>query len=288
MDIDEGTQELHPDELLAGYVDGSAGPEARREVEAHLAGCERCRSEIELATSARAVLASLPEVEEPGLSRAGLDALRQTPSDAFAASPAPAARTATDRIRSGLSGIHWERVALGAGLAAAAGLFVIFVAVGLTRSTHGSGTTAARGGPAAPGLPRVIDRGAAYSPSTLQALSTQLRAPARTGKVVNQPPAFGAPGQDLTGQSGPVASPTPLPAGQAADAASVLACLRSGTGLFPSAQPIYLEAATYQGTPAYVGGFVLPPVASGSSAHLIVVAVSRNGCQPLFEVRQSL
>ena len=73
-----------------------------------------------------------------------------------------------------------------------------------------------------------------------------------------------------------------------ADARTALSCLQSGTGLLPTARAIYIESATFNGTPAFIGGFVLPPAASGARPHLIVAAVSQTGCQPLFEVRQTL
>ena len=38
--------EKHPDELLAGYLEGALSEEHRSQVEAHLTGCERCRLEL--------------------------------------------------------------------------------------------------------------------------------------------------------------------------------------------------------------------------------------------------
>src|SRR2546422_9213452 len=98
MDIHEDTDKLHPDSLLAGYVDGSARPGERRTVDRHLGNCERCRSEVELATSARAVLVSLPELEAPGLAGAGLDGFRQEPVGAFSAAPSSGRRSLADRL----------------------------------------------------------------------------------------------------------------------------------------------------------------------------------------------
>jgi anti-sigma factor RsiW len=55
----------HPEELLAGYVDGALGTNERAVVDAHLASCARCRDEVELSRSARTALRSLPEAEVP-------------------------------------------------------------------------------------------------------------------------------------------------------------------------------------------------------------------------------
>ena len=55
----------HPEELLAGYVDGSLSAKERAAVDAHIAGCARCSREVQLATHARAALGSLEEVPAP-------------------------------------------------------------------------------------------------------------------------------------------------------------------------------------------------------------------------------
>ncbi len=55
----------HPDELLAEYVDGALGPEDRARVEAHLAVCEACGRDVLVARGARRALAGLPELEAP-------------------------------------------------------------------------------------------------------------------------------------------------------------------------------------------------------------------------------
>ena len=82
---------------------------------------------------------------------------------------------------------QWNRVGIGAGLAAAAALIAIFAVVGL-------GSHSPTGGPAAnsaQGAPSVIQRGASYSPALLQSLADQLRAPAQRKQVVSRPPALG-------------------------------------------------------------------------------------------------
>jgi hypothetical protein len=55
----------HPEILLAEYVDGTLSPDDRADVQAHLAVCDRCREEVALAEEARAALAGLPEVPAP-------------------------------------------------------------------------------------------------------------------------------------------------------------------------------------------------------------------------------
>ena len=87
----------HPDELLAGYVDGSATPGERRIVEEHLAGCATCQEEVELAGAARAALVALPELGAPGLAEAGVASLRRA-----------AFHTVSDPDQAGAAG-HWTR-----------------------------------------------------------------------------------------------------------------------------------------------------------------------------------
>lgn len=55
----------HPEELLAGYADGSLGADERARVEAHLATCETCQEELDLAAEALTSLESLPELDPP-------------------------------------------------------------------------------------------------------------------------------------------------------------------------------------------------------------------------------
>jgi anti-sigma factor RsiW len=55
----------HPEELLAGYVDGTLSPQERAAVEAHLASCARCSREVVLASNARSALRNLEDVPAP-------------------------------------------------------------------------------------------------------------------------------------------------------------------------------------------------------------------------------
>ena len=55
----------HPEELLAGYVDGTLSAQERAAVETHVAGCPKCSREIAMASSARSALRGLDEVPAP-------------------------------------------------------------------------------------------------------------------------------------------------------------------------------------------------------------------------------
>ena len=96
----------HPEELFAGYVDGTLSSEDRVAVETHLAGCARCTRDIELAAGARSALRSM--TEEPAPAGIASKALQE------AAGVRPAVGGGTPR---------WYRVG-GMVAAAAAGLLV--------------------------------------------------------------------------------------------------------------------------------------------------------------------
>ena len=55
----------HPEELLAGYVDGTLTQPERAVVDAHLDSCETCRDELHLARAAVVALGFLEEVPVP-------------------------------------------------------------------------------------------------------------------------------------------------------------------------------------------------------------------------------
>jgi len=55
----------HPEELLAGYVDGTLSAQERAVVETHAAGCSKCSRDIAMASSARSSLRDLRDVPAP-------------------------------------------------------------------------------------------------------------------------------------------------------------------------------------------------------------------------------
>jgi hypothetical protein len=55
----------HPEELLAGYVDGTLSAQERAVVETHVAGCSKCSRDIAMASSARSALRGLDDVPAP-------------------------------------------------------------------------------------------------------------------------------------------------------------------------------------------------------------------------------
>lgn len=163
----------HPEDLLAEYVEDALGPEDRARVEAHLAGCHRCREEVSLATEARAALAAVPE-----------------------AVPPPGLELAVRRRSRGPS----RRVWIAAGATAAAAGVLLGAIVVLGQLGEQQGTAGAGGAPGPPqvqeGAPERDDGDQAvtpasgadvivrrssrdYTPTTLAALGRRLRDQAR-------------------------------------------------------------------------------------------------------------
>jgi putative zinc finger protein len=121
----------HPEELLAGYVDGTLSAKERDAVESHVAECATCSREIALAASARSALRSLPEVPAPpGVASRALD---EAGGRRFDDGGTP----------------RWYRVG-GIVAAAAAALLVLTLVLPHIGQGEGSGSDAARGKAEAP------------------------------------------------------------------------------------------------------------------------------------------
>jgi anti-sigma factor RsiW len=233
----------HPEDLLAGYVDGTLPSAERAAVDAHVSGCDRCRHEVALATEARGALTALPEVPAPAgvadlaLAEAGI-------AGAPAASGPP----------------RWYRIA---GIAAAAAVALILVVVlpnpkGGNEKALSADTAAgadAGGGAAAPEMAasRIEVRDADYTAADLAGLIGPYRANALAG-----PTAAGRAGSD-------------------AETQRALACLNTaapdaGAGL------VQLIQARFDGQPAYFGVFLEGPGAGQPNDKGTVWVVSRRDC----------
>lgn len=273
----------HPEELLAGFVDGTASAGERAQVQRHLALCERCRVEVELAARARAALAALPQLDPPGLADRGLEALRERaraqgpplPEPPAAPAPPPVALRPpllTRRARPPRTGrrpLRSARLAWGAGLAAAAALLVLAVRLGALTPPPPPGP----GGPAAPAQPTLP---ASYDRAALRALADTLASAELPSPTAQAPLAQQAEEATAEARQPPPLSPAP---------AQGLECARRAVGLGPEAVPIYLEEASFEGTPAYVAAF---PQQSETRQQLLVVAVARGACRELARVQREL
>jgi Putative zinc-finger len=264
----------HPDALLAGHVDGTLTPAEGEEVRSHLAGCERCRAEVRQAESARRALRSLPEVDPPfGLGR-----------------------RAVDESRRGNRGPVFRRVAAVAGAAAAVAL-VVGVALALLHGGSGGGASTsserAAGGARAPGpapspapkgryLPEDTARFSRsptdYTDASIRSLAAAVARHAQTGAGVSAPPAAPTSGRPAGTTSG---ATTGVMTNDQAAGTRAAGCVDRAWGLPPSAVPRSVIEARFQGTPAYIGIFLLAPVTGGPPDRVQVWVAARDGCRPL-------
>lgn len=244
----------HPEELLAGYVDGALSEEERAEVDAHLATCRACREEMELSARAVAALAELPEEPVPlgVMNPVAAEIRRRT------AGPAPAP--------------WWSKVQWAAGLAAAAALVAV-IAVALPRlgeREESAGLRAEAGGPSpaesAPGADASlvgavfleIQPEADYSAEQLEALAND--AAQRTVAAAPAPNAVTV-------------------ADAEADAAK--ACLAEPGVLTESDRLVRLIRARFDGKPAYLGVYLESPGAGRPPNRVVIWVVATRDCRIL-------
>jgi hypothetical protein len=275
MNEDPTMPDLHPEEQLASFVDGSATDEERRLVEAHLAGCARCRVEVKLAERGLVAMRALPQLEAPGLTEEP-DWLRQARPEAIPVARPPARRPRR-RFSFGLP--VWQRVAWGAGIAAAASLAAVFLFGSLRGGP--SPTTAAKGGAPNREAFAGVETSTDYDRASLGALAA---------RVAREEGARSDLGSTA---AAPLASPVPAPAGEAPESSPqsvdratqdrALSCLQRGAGLAESVGAAYLEIASFEGRPAFIGAFPNNP-SGGAPTQLLVIAVDRIDCRPLYLV----
>src|SRR5713101_3853341 len=129
----------HPDEALAAFVDSTATDDERDLVQAHLASCEPCRDDLELARAARSTLQGLPDLESPWAEPLTVTGRTGgTGGDEAGDGRSNVVRLADRRARR-------ARIAAGAGIAAAAAVVAILLL--------GPGFGGKAGGPAAVSSP---------------------------------------------------------------------------------------------------------------------------------------
>lgn len=251
----------HPEELLAGYVDGTLSHTERAVVDAHLPGCATCRDELDLARQAVTALATL--ADEP------------VPFGVTGPVLAEAGRRFEQR-----RAVGWQRFQWGAGLAAAAAL-VLVVAVNLNNpgSDERAPSAAADGGGVAESAPeesgtmlRAVllesQPGVNYTDAGVQSLARD---------VADQR-------SELAGDAGEDGNAEFEDPGRATE------CLRtSGAPLDdPRDVLVRLISAEYKGTPAYFAVFEESPGAGLPPNAVVVWIASFDGCTFLGAASQVL
>jgi Putative zinc-finger len=247
----------HPEELLAGYVDGTLSTEERAVVDAHLSACERCRREIADARVAISALQRLPEVPAPSdLGVRAMTELGSAGGDVRRAPPAP----------------RWQRWAAPAVAAAA----LLLVATLVLPKIGGGDATSADGASASEAAAPTFGSGTSaplelisedYQPDTLGALASDAAAKLTSGAAGAQPEASGT-GSAPARTAGPGA------------AARATACIQRAFEQVPGTQ-IRLIRAKFQGQPAYIGLYAESPGPGQPVDALTVRVASVEACQIL-------
>ncbi|MBI4311705.1 MAG: zf-HC2 domain-containing protein, partial [Chloroflexi bacterium] len=190
-----GTHKRRWLERLSEYVDGRLTPQARRQVETHLARCEACRKELEALQSTVALLRRVPQA---------------TPPRSFTLQAAPS--------RVAPRGLLAYQGMLRFATAAAAALFIVVVAgdLALSRVGTGGGLAAERqSAPPATPLDAAGERGAVDATSLASEAATPgsggQAAPAATLAPEATPSPSPEPPAAFTASSDTPATPSPIP-----------------------------------------------------------------------------
>ncbi|MEW6059598.1 MAG: zf-HC2 domain-containing protein [Actinomycetota bacterium] len=250
----------HPEELLAGYVDGTLTEDERTVVDTHLKSCETCRGEVVLATGAVAALAELRDEPVPfGVTG---------PAIADFERRAARARTPWWRAR-----VHWV-----AGLAAAAAAIAL-LAVALPHVGREAGDERAGQGRLA-AQPTTIAEGGApgefAAPVPLEVQDVDYGDAVKLQALAEETAALR--GQDL---SAPVPSPTT--SNKAATAETAMSCVAeaAGDGLTANDTLVRLIQAKFGGKPAYLGVYLESPGPDEAPDQVVIWVASKRACSLL-------
>lgn len=270
MTEDRGNE--HPQELLAEYVDGTLEGERLARVEEHLAGCEACREEVDLAGRARAALAELPEVPAPagldlGVRRQVRRGGRRVWQAAGAAAVAAGVIAAAVIVGQGLGGGPAEQAAPG-------GEPQALEADDQGGGGQGSeeadevdkeGTDRATAAFAQPEL-RFTTSEQDYTPPTLANLGRRLKDQARTVLARGFPPTAQAFYEAFDEES---LDP------QVRNAAS---CVLAEVPPQQDVVPFFIQQASFDGEPAFVAGFLQGPSSASPYDRVLIWVVHRETC----------
>jgi Putative zinc-finger len=266
----------HPTELLAEYVDGELAADERARVESHAAGCPACSDEVVRARLARASLTSLPEV------------------------PAPPGIELAVRRRAG-RGPRSARAWRAAGIAAVAAAIVAGGVVVLTLPKDGPQQAVGGGGerPAVPGSPKAAPEAEADG------------AEAQTAAVPATVPAFEETDRDYAAadlrslaQRLADRSEAVLDAGLAdtaeryyeefdpaaftTEVRQAIECVVRDVPPDRLVVPFTIEAARFEGEPAFIASFLQGPDPALPYDQLLIWVVDRQTCSLRTFVSQRL
>jgi hypothetical protein len=256
------TDDRHPEELLAGYVEGTLSDRERAVVESHLSTCLRCREESALAMRAVQAMREMPEEPVP------FGVMNPVVAEIARRTPRSPARPLSQRVLG---------LAAGAAVAAAfIGLLGVWVLPNL--GAGGGAADNAAGGAAveaaAPSATRAATEGGAAAfgssrpvPLERQTTNYDQRALESLARSTAEDAASGTLRQGAEVPSQP------------AEADSASACLARGTGVEPQAVLVRLISARFGKEPALIGVYLTGPGQGQPPNEVIVWVVQPSTCQ---------
>jgi hypothetical protein len=264
----------HPTDQLTDYVDGTLGPQARAEVDAHLLGCATCRAELALAGAGRRAMAGL----ETPVAPAGVADAAIAEAERRAATGAVRDISAGSRRRP--NGQRWLTVVAAAAVIALVAL--VAPNLGNAPTTDEASMAAGLGAASRAAYPTAtaveIQKDVDYTLGGLPSQAAQMRA------------AFALQASDNAGAAQPVPAAGTFSSGAPAEDATAkvsasrlsdaTACLDRAFNR-PEGSLTRVIQATFDGEPAYFGVYLTSP-GSGlppDALHLDVAAA--HGCRIL-------
>lgn len=268
----------HPEELLAGYVEGTLGADEHARVVAHLRACDRCREELDLAATARGALASLPELDAPrgiplgvrrGAKRAPSRAWRLVATAAAAVVLAGGTILVFSQIDMRNDG---QAASEGAGQGPAPAAEAPAGDQGGAGSAADEETAATGGGKAAsvlaapPVLPIYVESDRNYLPEDLAPLARRLRDDANQAVKAGLAETATAFFEEFD------------PDEFIPDVRQAVRCVLADVPPQQLIVPFRIEAATFEGAPAYVATFLQGPAPDVAYDRIVMWVVHRETC----------
>ncbi|MGH2710938.1 MAG: anti-sigma factor family protein [Actinomycetota bacterium] len=280
----------HPEELLAEYVDDALSAGERARVEEHLSTCQQCREEVELSTSALAILASVPELEAPpGVALAVRRRERQAPSRVVrlvATYAAAAALVAAGVVVLGNLG-QGDSAAPGGGGDAATGERSEAEGGGggvggEDPATSGEVAQDQSDGPApalaatGPVVPTYEESDRRYRSKDLAPLARKLRDDAQAAIAAGLSPTATSYFDGFD------------PAAFGPEVEQAIRCVLNEIPPSQLVVPFRIEAASFEGSPAYIAAFLQGPTPDDPYDRIVIWVVHRESCSLLSLATQVL
>jgi anti-sigma factor RsiW len=261
----------HPGPLLTDYVDGSLGPDARAEVEAHLQGCATCRDEVGLARAGKRTADALPQPQVPaGLAEAAIAEARRVTAER-----SPEVKSISSAARRRPDAQRW--LALAAAAAVIAAVALVGPKLGQAPKTIAAeGAGAGAEGPTYPQATTVEIQHANYTLGELSGAAQELRAGFRSAQDAAAGAAVAASPSTLTSEP-----PLEATTGDSPDRLGAATTCLDRAFDHPEGSLARVILADYQGERAYFGVYLIGPGAGLPPELLQLDVAAVHGCRLL-------